>query len=222
MQRFIGILAPLVAYFAVATLLAQILLLGIATWRWDLGRDRLVQILALAQGVDLFAMRETALVKAEDVVTEQVSFDEIRATRALKYRNLERREQALASALAQFRTEQQNLAEERRRLTTARDAFEAELNELREGAVARGLDDVRRILQSVRPAQAKAQLIEMLNNDELDTVVVLLAEMADQRRSRIIGEFKTPQEQAMIAEVLQRILEGVPDAELAAAAQEDL
>ena len=222
MQRFIGILAPLVAYFAVATLLAQILLLGIATWRWDLGRDRLVQILALAQGVDLFAMRETALVKAEDVVTEQVSFDEIRATRALKYRNLERREQALASALAQFRTEQQNLAEERRRLTTARDAFEAELNELREGAVARGMDDVRRILQSVRPAQAKAQLIEMLNNDELDTVVVLLAEMADQRRSRIIGEFKTPQEQAMIAEVLQRILEGVPDAELAAAAQEDL
>ncbi len=222
MQRFIGILAPLVAYFAVATLLAQILLLGIATWRWDLGRDRLVQILALAQGVDLFAMRETAMVKAEDVVTEQVSFDEIRATRALKYRNLERREQALASALAQFRTEQQNLAEERRRLTTARDAFEAELNELREGAVARGMDDVRRILQSVRPAQAKAQLIEMLNNDELDTVVVLLAEMADQRRSRIIGEFKTPQEQAMIAEVLQRILEGVPDAELAAAAQEDL
>lgn len=222
MQRFIGILAPLVAYFAVATLLAQILLLGIAAWRWDLSRDRLVQILALAQGVDLFAMREAALVKAEDVVTEQVSFDEIRTTRALKYRNLERREHALASALAQFRTEQQNLAEERRRLTTARNAFEAELNELREGAVARGMDDVRRILQSVRPAQAKAQLIEMLNNDELDTVVVLLAEMADQRRSRIIGEFKTPPEQAMIAEVLQRILEGAPDAERAAAAQGDL
>ncbi len=222
MQRFIGASATFVAYFAVATLLAQVLLLGIATWRWDLSRDRLVQLLALAQGVDLFAMQETALVKAEDVVTEQVSFDEIRATRALKYRNLERREQALASALAQLRTEQHNLAEEQRRLKAARDTLEAELNEIREGALARGMEEVRRILESVRPAQAKAQLVEMLNNDELDTVVVLLAEMGDQRRSRIVGEFKSPPEQAMIAEVLQRILEGIPDADLADAAQADL
>ncbi len=222
MRRLVPALVQLLVYFAVATLLAQALLLGFAVWKWDLNRDRVIQILALAQGVDLFTMRETALVKAEDVVAEQMSFDEIRTTRALKYRNLERREQALASGLAQMRTEQQNLAEERRRFRSVRDAFEAELNEMREGALAQGMDEVRRILESVRPAQAKLQLIEMLNNDELDTVVVLLAEMPDQRRSKIIGEFKTPQDQAKIAEVLKRILEGVPDGELAAAAQENL
>ena len=221
MARPLGALASLLAYVAVGTLLAQLLLAGVALWKWELSRERLIQILALAQGVDLFAMREAALVK-EESIAEQVSFDEIRAARALKYRNLELREQALASGLAELRSQQQNLAEEQRRLRLARDAFDDELTAMREGAVAQGTEEVRRILETVRPAQAKVQLTEMLNNDELDTVVMLLAEMADQRRSKIIGEFKTPQEQAQIAEVLKRILEGMPHAELADAAQEKL
>jgi len=218
MQRLFAIFASLLAYFAVGTLLAQMLLLGVVVWKWDLNRDRLVQMLALAQGVDLFAMREVALVKQESIA-EQVSFDEIRAARALKYRNLELREQALASGLAQLRTQQQNLAEELRRFRLVRDAFDKELVEMQERALAKGLDEVRRILETVKPQQAKAQLIEMLNANELDTVVALLAEMPDQKRGKIIGEFKTPQEQATIAEVLKRILEGVPNAELAAATE---
>ncbi len=221
MKRIVPALASLLAYFAVGTLLTQAILLGVAVWKWDLDRDRLIQILALAQGVDLFAMREGALVK-EETLAEQVSFEEIRAARALKYRNLELREQALASGLAQLRTQQQNLAEERRRFKLARDAFDSQLTAMREGAVAQGLEEVRRILETVRPAQAKAQLLEMLNNDELDTVVMLLAGMPDQKRSKIIGEFKLPQEQAKIAEVLSRILEGTPNAELANTTQEKL
>ncbi len=222
MKRLVEVLAPLLAYFAVATLLAQVLLLGLAVWKWDLRRDRVVQILAIAQGVDLFAMQEGALAKVEDVVMEQVSFDEIRATRALKYRNLEYREQSLASRLAQLQTERQKLAEDRRRFTLAREAFQTELEGIREGALADGLDEVRRILETIRPAQAKAQLMELLNDEQIDTVVMLLADMPDQRRSKIIGEFKTPQEQATVAEVLRRILEGVPVGELATATQENL
>lgn len=221
MARPLAALASLLVYLAVGTLLAQVLLIGIAVRKWEISRERLVQMLALAQGVDLFAMREAALVK--DVsMAEQVSFDEIRAARALEYRNLELREQALASGLAQLHTKQQDLAEQRRRFKLVRDAFDNELTEIREGALARGLDEVRRILETVRPAQAKVQLLEMLNNDELDTVVMLLADMPDQKRSRIIGEFKLPQEQEKIAEVLNRILEGMPNAELADAAEEKL
>lgn len=218
MQRIVATLASLLAYFAVGTLLAQVFLLGLVAWKWDMNRDRMIQILALAQGIDLFAMREDALIKKE-MVAEQVSFDEIRATRAMKYRNLELREQTLASALAQVQLQQQNLAEERRRFQLIRDAYNTELSAMREGAVARGLDEVRRILESVKPQQAKLQLLKMLGNDELDTVVMLLAEMSDQKRSKIIGEFKMPEEELKIAEVLKRILEGAPDAELADAAQ---
>ena len=221
MGRLVTGVASLLTYLVVGTLLAQMLLLGVAVWRWDLNRDRLVQILALAQGVDLFAMREVALVK-EETLAEQVSFEEIRDARALEYRNLELREKALATGLAQLRTQKQDLAEEQQRFRLVRDAFEEELAAMREGARAEGMEEVRRILETLRPAQAKIQLVEMLDNDEIDTVVALLADMPDQRRSKIIGEFKTPQEQAKVAEVLKRLLEGVPDAELADATQGNL
>ena len=221
MKRLLAMFGSLLVYFAVGTLLAEVLLVGMIAWKWNLNRDRLIQILALAQGVDLFAMRETALVK-EVKIAEQVSFDEIRATRAMKYRNLELREQALASGLAQLRTEQQNLAEERRRFTLTYDNFHKELTDMREGALAQGLDEVRRILETVKPDQAKIQLQEMLNNDELDTVVMLLSGMSDQKRAKIIGEFETAEEEQQIAEVLERILAGTPDATLADATQEKL
>jgi hypothetical protein len=220
-KRLLAMFGSLFVYFAVGTLLAQTLLVGMIAWKWELNRDRLIQMLALAQGVDLFAMRETALVK-EEKLAEQVSFDEIRATRAMKYRNLELREQALASGLAQLRTEQQNLAEQRRRFTVTHNAFQKELADMREGAIAQGLDEVRRILETVKPAQAKIQLLEMLNNNELDTVVMLLSGMSDQKRAKIIGEFETAEEELQIAEVLERILEGAPDATLADTAEEKL
>ncbi len=221
MKRLLAMFGSLLVYFAVGTLLAEVLLVGMIAWKWNLNRDRLIQILALAQGVDLFAMRETALVK-EVKIAEQVSFDEIRATRAMKYRNLELREQALASGLAQLRTEQQNLAEERRRFTLTYDNFQKELTDMREGALAQGLDEVRRILETVKPDQAKIQLQEMLNNDELDNVVMLLSGMSDQKRAKIIGQFETAEEEQQIAEVLERILAGTPDATLADATQEKL
>lgn len=221
MARLAAALASALTYLAVGTLLAQILLFAVAVWRWDLNRDRLVQILALARGVDLFAMREVALAK-EETLAEQVSFEEIRDARALKYRNLELREKALASGLAQLRTRKQDLADEQQRFQLARDNFEEELAAMRGGARAEGMEQVRRILETLKPAQAKIQLIGMLDNDELDTVVALLADMPDQKRSKIIGEFETPQEQAKIAEVLKCLLEGIPDAELADAAQGEL
>ncbi|MDZ7615636.1 MAG: hypothetical protein U1E05_01445 [Patescibacteria group bacterium] len=221
MPRLAATLGSLLAYFAIGTLVAQACLAAMIVWKWDLNRDRMIQILALAQGVDLFAMREGALVR-EEKLAEQVSFDEIRATRAMKFRNLELREQALASAVAQLQLQQQTFTEDRNRFNQVRDTFNNELTTMREGALAQGLDEVRRILETVKPQQAKLQLAEMLTNNEIDTVVRLLAGMPDQKRSKIIGEFKTPEDELKIAEVLKRILEGTPDAELADATQGQL
>jgi len=220
MGRLIGALGALLIYLAAATLLAQVIVVGYCAWRWDLSRDRLVQILALAQGVDLFAMKEEALVKAEKVAVEQVSYEEILETRALKFRDLERREQALQDGIEQLRFDQRNLAKEQKRYEQLRESFETQLADLREGSLAAGMDEVRRILESIKPKQAKVQILQMLADDQLDTVVILLSDMPDQKRSKIIGEFKTAQEQEDIKEVLDRILQGVPEAELARATED--
>jgi hypothetical protein len=204
----------------VATVLAELLLFGYMAMRWDITRDRIVQILALAQGVDLFEIKEKAMVKAEQAAIEQVSYSEILERRALEFRDLERREQALQDALDQLRFDRRKLAQQEKRYEQIQGTFEAELIAMRGGALAEGLDEVRRILESIKPDEAKTQLMQMFEQDQLDTVVLLMSDMESRKRSKIIGEFKTPQEQKKIHDVLERILDGVPDAEVAQAALE--
>jgi len=160
------------------------------------------------------------MVKAEQAAIEQVSYPEILERRALEFRDLERREQAIQDAIEQLRFDRRKLAKEQKRYEQIRKTFDAELTKMRGGALAEGLDEVRRILESIKPDEAKAQLLQMFEDNQLDTVVLLLRDMPDRKRSRIIGEFKTQQEQKKINEVLERLLDGVPDGEVAEAAQE--
>ena len=220
MRRLLGGMVTMLIYLAAATMLAELMLVGYMAVRWDITRERMVQILALAQGVDLFEIKEKAMVKAEQAAIEQVSYPEILERRALEFRDLERREQALQDAIEQLRFDRRKLAKEQKRYEQIRKTFDAELAKMRGGALAEGLDEVRRILESIKPDEAKAQILQMFEDNQLDTVVLLLRDMPDRKRSRIIGEFQTQQEQKKINEVLERLLDGVPDGEVAEAAQE--
>jgi hypothetical protein len=90
----------LFVYFCVATILAQIIVASYLTLTWQVDRDKVVQILAIARGVDIFAIREQAQRDRDQVSPEQVSYQQIRETRAVKVRHLELREQALQQGLA--------------------------------------------------------------------------------------------------------------------------
>ena len=70
------------------------------------------------------------------------------------------------------------------------------------------------IIGSAKPKQAKEQLVQMLDNDELDIVVALLAALPDTKRSKIIAEFKTPNEAEQLGQILRRMREGYPDVAL--------
>jgi hypothetical protein len=75
-----------------------------------------------------------------------------------------------------------------------------------------GIEAVRRTLESLRPSQAKELIQEMLSRNEQDQVVILLQGMNNSKRARIIGEFRTPEETAKIADILKQLREG-PDLE---------
>jgi len=78
-----------------------------------------------------------------------------------------------------------------------------------------GLETVRAILGTIKPQQAKEQLVGMLKDGELDQVVAILSEMSDSKRAKIIGEFKTPEENEMIGQVLEHLRKGGQLSELA-------
>jgi hypothetical protein len=212
----------LAIFFCLATVVAQAFLFVYLTLVWKPDRNQAIQALAILQGVDLFAMKEKAEQEGSELSVEQVSYDQIRETRAIKVYHLELREQALQDALSQLAFEQRKLSEERKRYKQLRDEFDQQLLQIQEGAIVAGTDNVQTKLEGIKPKQAKDLLLQMLKNDKLDQVVELLANMPTVKCAKIMGEFKTAEESKQLYEILQRIRDGYPNFDLAATTQEKL
>ncbi len=214
-RRMLATIGSLLIYFCAATFLAEVILLAYWGWSWQVGREKLTKMLAVAQGIDQLIAPPEPLVTAEEAIPEQPAYEEVLDQRARLLRNLELREIALSGALAELRSQQQQLADERTAYEKSLADFENRLATLQEQAKSEGMETVRAILSSVKPTQAKLQIMEMLNQGELDQVVTLLSDMPDSKRAKIIGQFTTPQENELIGKVLERLRNGGPTAELA-------
>jgi hypothetical protein len=214
--------AAMLVYACVATVVSQAILAAYFAAAFRLDREKMVQMLAIAYGIDVQAMKEEAEQERERISAEQPSCDQILERRALKTRNIEIREQGLHDGVDQLRLAQRRLSDETKRYKQLKNGFDVALSSLRDGATAAGGEEVRRILESVKPKQAKELIVQMLDDKKLDEVVVLLAAMPDSKRAKIIGEFKTPEENVKVGEVLRRLRAGVPTAELAEGTRQEL
>lgn len=217
MGRLIGALGTVIVYFCSATLIAQLVMIAYLWSSWKMDQDKVVRILAIARGLEPAVpepKEDEEAAKKTPVISEQASYQEILERRAVKLRDLELREQSLANAVDEVKFQQQQLAESRQQEQQRVAQFTTELKSLKSGAEATGRELVRRTLETVKPKQAKEQLFQMLQNNETDEVVMLLADMPENRRAKILAEFKTPEENKKLAEVLRRLREGQPEASL--------
>jgi hypothetical protein len=213
--RLMRLFGWLAVYTCVATVIAQAIILVSLASRWELNRTRLVQMLAVAQGVDLFAIKAEAEQEQAVASQEQVSLAEIAQTRAVNVRHLELREEALRSGLDQLAYEQRKLTDEKVQYARVREAFDAQLALMQESAIAQGADNVRLKLEAIKAKQAKELLLEMLDDEELNQVVVLLAAMPTSKCAKIMAEFRTAEEITQLNEILRKIREGYPEFDLA-------
>jgi len=212
--RWPKIAIKLFACFCIATLIAQVVIAGYLGTRWQLNREKIVQMLAIAQGIDLFAAQKEAL-EEEEVPPEEPSYQDWIDRRATMFRDLELREQALDNAVARLNVERSELAGDRNTFARIRERFEAELAASTAEARGEGIETLGSILESIKPSQAKEQILQMLENDEMDKVVVLLNAMNGSKRAKIIAEFESEAEGKKMSEVLRRIGEGEPIASMA-------
>ena len=220
--RLIRLAMAFVVYGCVATVIAQAIFFSLVAGQWGLDRTRLVRMLAIAQGVDLFAIKEEADQQSGGVSQEQVSHEEVLQTRAVNVHHLQLREQALRDGLDQLMYEQRRLSDKKERYTKLRESFDAELLAMEEGAMAKGANNVRLKLESIKAKQAKTLLVQMIAADELDDVVGLLASMPIQKCAKIMSEFKTEQEIEQLNEILRKIRNGFPEFKLAAGTRKAL
>lgn len=213
MGKLLRIIGAAAAYFSIGTVVAMVIIVAGFIHKTQLNHDKWMRMLAAAYGLELPAAAPPAAPPKSDAAPEQPSFDEMLERRARATRDLELREQTMQALQRELRQKQQSLVEETKRLKTLRENFENELTAMRESAAAAGLDDVRRTLETIKPKQAKEQIVKMLADDRMDEVVELFSQMSDSKRAKIITEFKTPEEAEQLSRILKRVREGVPLAE---------
>jgi hypothetical protein len=215
MGRVFGMIAALVVYLSVATVLAAGAGLVYLRASGKLDEQKLARIVALVQGLEQTEAPSDAGGEAnKNQDAEQPSYDDREKARQLHSRQLEMRELALKSGLERIRFEQRVLTEDKDRYERLKVAFEEQLAALRDGAKSSGRENIRLIWENIKPKLAKAQILEMLQAQEINEVVAILSAVPIARRAKIISEFKTPDEEAKLDEILRLIRQGVPETNL--------
>jgi hypothetical protein len=222
MGRILRMLTGGLLYFCLATIIAEAILAVYLANTWHLDRRKLIEMLAVAQDIDLAGKHPRPAAADGQAGGEQLSFDQIIEARALKSRNLEIREQALKNDLEQFRVERGKLVDEKSSFQKSKEAFEAQLTTVKKREIDSGWDDNRRTLMTAKPKQAKELILQMFEKNEVDDVVALLRPMSDARRAKIVAEFKTPEDIKKIDQVLRLIRRGEPIATAAADVQQQM
>ncbi|MHB8899075.1 MAG: hypothetical protein ACYC6Y_10045, partial [Thermoguttaceae bacterium] len=156
----------LAVYVLAATMLAT-LIMGLYLWNtWHMDRGRLVQMLAIAQGLDLFQAQTEAEDDEKEPSPEQPSMSQIIDARLSKDRDLTMREMALQNGNEQLQAELKRTIQQRQAYERLIGDFRTELAKLQEGAEAEGRTAVAATLQTLEPEQAKKFLVDMLDKQD--------------------------------------------------------
>ncbi|GAB4128676.1 hypothetical protein [Thermopirellula anaerolimosa] len=216
MIRLAEALGALAVYFLAALALGTIIVCVHVWLAWKVTPQRVTQALDVIRGRSPVAAVNTSLPEPAEPA-EEPSYDAILQRRALAYRDLELKSLALQNLQDQLRVEETRFDEQQKLLAKREESFQEKVKAIQDESVTAGRETVRRTLESIKPTQAKLLLLDMLNKGEEQEVVALLAEMNDSKRSKIIAEFRTPEETDKIAEVLRLLREGGEMAEIAGA-----
>jgi len=207
-------LMTLVAYLCIASLITEVAGAVYLRVSGKLDDARIDRILAAAQGLDSKETKPEQTTDEKPKDAEQPSYEDREQARELQARQLEMREQALKSGLDRIRFEQSKVAREKEIYDALQNAFSTQLDALRNRSVSSGRENVRMIWENIKPKQAKEQILQMLENQELNEVVAIFSAMPISKRAKIVSEFKTQDETEKLGEILRLIRAGVPEVNL--------
>lgn len=199
----------LAAGFCVATVITQLLVMGVLAGKGNLNGDSMIKIVALANGIDITGDRLRQIMSDAET-SEAPSFEEVLQQRAQKGIDMELRLKAQANYYEQIQGMLRDLQERERRFDERYNSFNKMLDDYEKGIQDEGLLAVQRTLETLPPEQAKTQLLMVYEGGEIDTVVNIVQAMSPDKRKKILEEFREPDEAKKLHEILTRIAEGEP------------
>ncbi len=226
MMGLYRILAPVLAAFCIGTVISAAAGMMYLLSAGKIDREKMFQIVAVIQNVDLAAMQQEEEDARKPLESEQISFEQVLQKRVEQSLARDMREMALDKALDDIRRLQNDLTIDRRRYNALKESFDNRLQSLEQGAREAGILELQRTLEAIKPKQAKEQILKIIeeagqsadgsagNEESLNAVVTILKGMPVDSRKKIIAEFKTADESAKLHDILNRIRRGIPETDI--------
>ena len=188
--------------FCVATILAQAALVGYLVGTGALNRVKFAQIVAVVHGIDVLRAQAAAQ-EPKDTVT----VEDIVEARAAKLQQMATRDQALDRRQALLDAQQSKLMTDMESYQTAKLAFQKYVDDWETGQKRQALDGAVALVGGMKPKQAKDQVVLMLEKKEMDFVVRIMESLPVAQRSKLMAEFKSPEENQQLADILRSMRE---------------
>ena len=218
MKTALAWLSHLFVALCIGTAISLAIVLGMLWWKGALTDQRLLGMLAALEGIKPAPPPQSAV--ALDPAAEQPSLDQIMQARLRASLDLDLRESAVDKSLGDLRTLETQIRAESKRLDQWKSSFDQRVSQLQTAATDAALLELQRTLEVIDPKQAKDQIMTMLKDPvtaadkPMDDLITVLKAMPLDKRRKIFAQFKTPEEQKKMAEILREIRRGTPDTEL--------
>lgn len=208
-----SLLFRIIGGLCVATVLTQSVVLGVCAARGTLDGNTAFQIVALLNGIDITGQRlRMALERQEG--WESPSFDDILDERARQGLEMDLRLDAQTRMAKELEERRLKLRRNEEQFDERRQEFFDKLDEIRAGVQQDGMQELTRTIQALDSEQAKKQLMKMIDADRIEDVVNIIQATPLDKRTDILAEFTTPDEEDQLAEILRRIGQGEPASSL--------
>ncbi len=221
LNRLLNISGIGILYLAASLFFAQTLLFAYLAFAWKIDRSKINQMVAVAQGYDLYKMEEEKRKELTDRI-QQAKYDEVLQIRAdrLAKEDMDKTRGGLLqdSILAQIRGDE----EKQKDFNEIVRNWEKRLDDLDKEAKSAGFTELVADMSSLKPEEAKKQVMLMLEKKMEDRVVLVLNAMEEGPRKKLLNAMKTDEEAEKLADILRRIGDGEPKSRLINEAKEDL
>ena len=204
----IRFLSSIIGYVCVGTVVSAAAVICYWWMSGKLDNEKIFHMLAVMHDVDINPEKTDAQRDKRGDALGTMSYEDIEEARKVKSRVLELKMQSLGKGLGQVAFEREELTKDKERYLLLRASFEQRLKDLQEETETKGHANVRLIWENITPKLAKEQILKMVEADEMEEVVHILSEMPIGKRAKIVSQFTTEPEKAVMDDLLRMIRQG--------------
>lgn len=198
-------LSSMIGWSCFASMIALAIIAGYGWSQGYLAPERVQTMLAVARGTEMISKHDAERMSKQTASADRPSLVAIDMQRAAMSGELEMRENIVRDMYNEFKKLQRALEEEKERFNTYADSFKKSLSAERDKAITDGQRQFQAIVDSMKPRQAKEQLLIKFKEDKVDIVVNTLRNMDEVKRAKVLAEFKASEDQETLAKILEFI-----------------